>query len=251
MTSSPPSEGKPTRAPRTALVTGAGRRIGRAIAVALGARGMRVGVHYNGSADGATETLRCIREAGGDGVLLRADLTDAHAPSALVADAVRELGSLDVLVNSAAVMVRTPFESTSPEQWDDMFALNARAVFFCAQAAAEHMSDAGIIINIADLAAMETWTGYIPHGATKAVVVYITRALAKRLAPRIRVNAIAPGAVLLPDDASDEDARKLIESTPLRRLGAPEDVTQAVLYLIDAQYVTGEILVVDGGRHVR
>lgn len=212
---------------------------------------MRVAVHYHGSADGAKETLRRIRDAGGDGVTLRADLTDARAPSRLVADTVRELGSLDVLVNSAAVMVRTPFERTTPEQWDDMFALNARAVFFCAQAAAEHMGDWGIIVNIADLAAMETWTGYIPHGATKAVVVYLTRALARRLAPRIRVNAIAPGAVLLPDDATEEEARKLIESTPLRRLGAPEDVTQAVLYLIDAQYVTGETLVVDGGRHVR
>jgi pteridine reductase len=113
------------------------------------------------------------------------------------------------------------------------------------------MADGGVIINIADLAAFEAWTGYIPHGASKAGVVHITRALAKRLAPRLRVNAIAPGAVLLPDEWTAADAERLIGTTPLGRLGSPDDVTQALLYLIDADYVTGQTIIVDGGRHVR
>jgi pteridine reductase len=180
-----------------------------------------------------------------------ADLRDPGAPAGLVKEAADRLGSLDVLVNSAAVMIRTPFETVSESVWDEIFALNLRAPFFCAQAAAPRMREGGVIINIADLAAFETWTGYIPHSASKAGVVHITRALAKRLAPRIRVNAIAPGAVLLPDDWTDADAQRLVDTTPLARLGSPDDVTQAVLYLLDANYVTGQTIIVDGGRDAR
>jgi pteridine reductase len=251
MTSSRPFANKPARTPRTALVTGAGRRVGRAIAVALGARGMRVAVHYHASEDGARETTCLIRDTGGDAITVFADLRDPRAPERLVEQTVEELGTLDILVNSAAVMIRTPLEDVTPAQWDDIFALNLRAPFFCAKAAAKRMTEGGVIINIADLAAFESWTGYIPHGASKAGVVHITRALAKALAPGVRVNAIAPGAVLLPDDWTDGDAERLIRTTPLARLGSPDDVAQAVLYLVDAQYVTGETIVVDGGRHVR
>ena len=232
-------------------MTGAGRRVGRAIAVGLGTRGMRVAVHYHGAEEGARETVRQIAASGGDAFPIRADLREARAPAQLLADAVEHLGSLDVLVNSASVMLRTPFEEVSEGVWDEIFALNLRAPFFCAQAAAPHMNEGGVIINIADLAAFEPWTGYIPHGASKAGVVHITRALAKRLAPRIRVNAIAPGAVLLPDDWAEEARARLIETTPLGRIGSPDDVTQAVHYLIDARYVTGQTIIVDGGRHVR
>ena len=251
MTSLPRSAVKPTRTPRTALVTGAGRRVGRAIAVALGTRGMRVAVHYHASDEGARETVGLIREAGGDAITLLADLRDPRVPEQLIEQTVDQLGTLDVLVNSAAVMVRTPLEDVTPDVWDEMFALNLRAPFFCAKAAARRMTEGGVIINIADLAAFESWTGYIPHGASKAGVVHITRALAKALAPGVRVNAIAPGAVLLPDDWTDADAARLVRTTPLGRLGSPDDVAKAVLYLIDAEYVTGETLIVDGGRHVR
>jgi len=127
------------------------------------------------------------------------------------------------------------------EDWDAMFALNLRAPFFLAQAAARVMPEAGgVIINIADLAAFETWRGYIPHSITKAGIVQMTRGLAHALAPRIRVNAVAPGPVLLPEGW-----------TQVSRLGTPEDVAQAVLYLLSAAYVTGETIIVDGGRHVR
>ena len=212
---------------------------------------MRVAVHYHGATQGADETARQILHAGGDAFTLQADLRERGAPERLVADAMARLGSLDVLVNSAAVMIRTPLEEVTEAQWDDIFALNLRAPFFCARAAATRMSEGGVIINIADLAAFEAWTGYIPHGASKAGVVHVTRALAKRLAPRLRVNAVATGAVLLPDEWSAADADRLARTTPLERLGSPDDVTRAVLYLIDAEYVTGETLIVDGGRHVR
>ena len=243
-----PASEKPRQ---TALVTGAGRRVGRAIAVALGGRGMRVAVDYHGAEGGAGDTHPEVRGAGVEGFTVRADLRNAGAPAQLVAEAVERLGSLDVLVNSAAVMIRTPFEDVKEAIWDEIFALNLRAPFFCAQAASSRMQEGGIIINIADLAAFEAWTGYIPHGASKAGVVHVTRALAKLLAPRLRGKAIAPAAVLLPDEWTAADAERLISTTPLARLGSPDDVTQAVLYLIDADYVTGQTIIVDGGRHVR
>ena len=236
---------------RVALVTGAGIRVGRALAVALGAEGMRVAVHYHASDTGARETARLIERAGGKASLVSADLT-ADAAARLIDEVVRLLGGLDVLVNSAAVMENTPLGSVTAAQWDAMMSLNLRAPFLLSQAAAPHVARArGAIVNIADLAAFETWPAYIPHGISKAGVVYMTRALARTLAPDVRVNAIAPGAVLLPDQWNEEDAAKLRESTPLRRLGSPDDVVGAMLYLLRADYVTGETMIVDGGRHVR
>ena len=236
---------------RVALVTGAGRRVGRALAVALGAEGMTVAVHYHASDAGARETARMIERAGGTASLVTADLTEDTAAT-LIDDVVRQHNGLDVLVNSSAVMVRTPLGEVTAEQWDAMMALNLRAPFLLSQAAAPHLASAhGAIVNIADLAAFETWPAYIPHGISKAGVVYMTRALARTLAPDVRVNGIAPGAVLLPDEWNEDDAAKLRESTPLRRLGSPDDVVGAMLYLLQADYVTGEIIIVDGGRHVR
>ena len=139
----------------------------------------------------------------------------------------------------------------TPEQWDAMMALNLRAPFFAAQAAAAHMRDGGVVVNLADLAAFESWPGYVPHGISKAGIVQMTRALARVLAPAVRVVAVAPGTVLLPDDWDEAAAERLAATTPLGRLGAPADVVGAVLYLIGADYVTGETLLVDGGRHVR
>lgn len=239
-------------ADRVALVTGAGRRVGRALAIALGARGMHVIVHYHSSSAGADETARLITRVGGSAEPMRADLGSSADAERLIDAAVAARGSLDVLVNSAAVMLRTPLGETTVEEWDGMFALNVRAPYFLSQRAAPALRTArGSIINIADLAALETWPAYIPHGLTKASVVQMTRALARVLAPEVRVNAIAPGVVLLPEGWSEEDAERLRATTPLRRLGSPEDVAGAMLYLLDAEFVTGEVITVDGGRHVR
>lgn len=236
---------------RVALVTGAGVRVGRAIALALAEQGMRVAVHYNASMAEASETVRLATERGSDARAFAADLTNAAAPAGLVRDVADAFGAIDVLVNSAAVMMRTPVDIVTPGQWDAMMALNLRAPFFLAQAAAKQMQAGGAIINIADLAAFESWPEYIPHGISKAAVVHMTRGLARVLAPRVRVNAVAPGAVLLPETWNEAAAERLARTTPLRRLGSPDDVVQAVLYLLRAEYVTGETIVVDGGRHVR
>jgi len=237
---------------RVALVTGAGRRVGRALAVALGARGMHVIVHYNSSASGADETVRLVTRAGGSGESMRADLGDTADAERLIDRSVSVRGALDVLVNSAAVMLRTPIGETSAKDWDAMFALNVRAPYFLSQRAAPALrASRGSIVNIADLAAFETWPAYVPHGITKSAVVQMTRALARVLAPEVRVNAIAPGVVLLPEGWNDEDAERLRATTPLQRLGSPEDVAGVMLFLLDAGYVTGEVITVDGGRHIR
>ena len=237
---------------RVALVTGGGRRVGRTMAVALGARGASVAVHYNESEDGANEVVRALIAAGGQAKAFSAQLAQADASAALIRDVVAAYGQLDVLVNSAAIMVRTPFGEVSAGDWDRMFALNLRAPFLLSQAAAPYLKKArGAIVNIADLAAYETWPGYIPHGLTKAGVVYATRALAKVMAPEVRVNAIAPGTVLLPDDWNAKDAEHLNATTPLKRSGTPDDVANAMLFLLDSDYITGDVIIVDGGRHIR
>jgi pteridine reductase len=237
---------------RVAVVTGAGKRVGRAIATSLGALGMRVVVHHHGSADGARETAHAIEAAGGSAKIVRADLTDPSSTDALIAAAVASWGGLDVLINSAAVMERTPFTEVTTAQWDAIFALNLRAPFFLAQAAAPHLTKAkGAIVNIADLGAFETWPAYVPHVLTKGAIVHMTRALARVLAPAVRVNAVAPGTVLLPEGWKAEDAERMRSTTPLQRNGSPEDVAQAVRYFLEADYVTGETLIVDGGRHAR
>ena len=237
---------------RAALVTGAGQRVGRAIALALAARGMKVAVHYHGSEAGARETAELAARAGGDGWTVRADLRRAEEAERVVRDAAAHFGTLDVLVKSAAVMVRTPVAEVTPAQWDDMMAINLRAPFFCARAAAAVMgARGGAIVNIADLAAFERWAGYPVHVLSKSGVVVLTELLARALAPRIRVNAVAPGAVLPPDDWTAEARERLVATTPLRRLGAPADVAAAVVYLLENDFVTGETLVVDGGRRIR
>ena len=237
---------------RVALVTGAGRRVGQAIALVLGARGMHVVVHYNSSASGAEETVARITGAGGHASVMHADLASVSAAERLVDAVLAAHGGLAVLVNSAAVMLRTPVGDTSTAQWDNMHAVNVRAPYFLAQRAAPSLRRAhGCIVNIADLAAFETWPAYVPHAMTKAAMVQMTRGLAHALAPDIRVNAVAPGVVLLPEGWTEGDAEGLRSTTPLQRIGTPEDVAQAVLYLVDAEFVTGEVVRVDGGRHVR
>ncbi len=248
----PPPDASDLLTGRVALVTGAGRRVGRAIALALGARGMHVVVHYNGARAGADETARLIEKAGGLATVEQADLTQVESVHGLVDRALAWRGTLAALVNSAAIMLRTPVGATTVEEWDTMFALNVRAPYFLSQRAASALAASeGAIVNIADLAAFESWPAYVPHGMTKAAVVQMTRAMARALAPGVRVNAVAPGVVLLPEGWSEDEAAHLRSTTPLQRLGSPEDVAQAVVFLLEARYVTGEVLRVDGGRHIR
>lgn len=236
---------------RVALVTGGGRRLGAAFVTALAARGFTVAVHFNSAADEASALVAKLRDSGGTAHAFRGDLSRPDVPAALVHQVADHFGRLDLLVNSAANMLRTPVGMVSAEDWESIFSLNLRAPFLASQAAAARMGEGGVIVNLADLAALETWPAYIPHGISKAGVVQMTRALARALAPRIRVNAIAPGVVLLPEGWDADSAERLAATTPLGRTGSAADVVKALLYLVDADFVTGEILVVDGGRHVR
>ena len=236
-----------------ALVTGAGRRVGQAIAIGLAQAGCDVAVHYHGSADGAQETARAVEQAGRRAKVLQADLSDAAAARRLPEQAAAAFKRLDVVVNSAAIMVREPVEEVTPESWDATLDLNLRAMFFVSQGAIVHLRRAkGKIVNIADLAGLEPWPAYVTHCVSKAGVIMLTKALARALAPDIAVNAIAPGAVLLPDEWDEKSRQHIEATTPLARLGAPADVVAAVKFLLaGTDYVTGTILVVDGGRLIR
>jgi pteridine reductase len=238
---------------RVALVTGAGRRLGRAFAEALAARGMTMALHYNASKDGAESLRQEIEAQGGRATCLQADLGDAEAARTLAGRVAAEFGQLDVLVNSAAVMHHVGFEETTPELYDQVLNLNLRSVFFVSQGAAPFLRRArGKIVNLADLGGLEPWPGYAAHSVSKAGVVMLTRVLARSLAPEVTVNAIAPGSVLVPDEYTEAERTRLAESTPLLRLGQPDDAVHAMLYLLEhADFVTGDVLVVDGGRVLR
>ena len=236
-----------------ALVTGAGRRIGQAIAIGLAQAGCDVAVHYHGSADGAEQTARAVRDAGRRAELLPADLSNALAARGLADQAARAFQRLDIVVNCAAIMVREPVETVTPDSWDRTLDINLRSVFFVSQGAIPHLRRTkGKIVNIADLAGLEPWPAYGPHCVSKAGVVMLTKVLARALAPDIAVNAVAPGAVLLPEEWGAKDREHIRETTPLERLGSPADVVAAVKFLVaGTDYATGTVLVIDGGRLIR
>lgn len=239
-------------ASRVALVTGGGRRVGRALALALAHRGMHLAIHYNSSADGARGTMESARELGVRAEIFQADLEDADAARRLPATVARQFGQLDVLVNSAGIMTKATVEETTPALWDNVMAVNLRSYFFTAQGAMPWLRQAkGKIVNLADVGGLEAWPRYAAHCVSKAGVVMLTKTLALALAPDVTVNAIAPGAVLPPDEWDQKSREHLAETTPLKRLGSAEDVAGALVYLLEADYVTGDTLVVDGGRLIR
>ncbi|MDX2194733.1 MAG: SDR family oxidoreductase [Gemmatimonadales bacterium] len=236
-----------------ALVTGAGRRLGRAFAEALAARGCRLALHHHASAAGAEEARAAIVAAGGQAHAFAADLSDPVVARHLPERVVERFGRLDILVNSAAIMEHRSFEETAPEDYDRIMDTNLRSVFFVTQGAAPALRAArGRVVNLADLGGLEPWPGYAAHSVSKAGVVMLTQVLARALAPEVCVNAIAPGTVLVPDDYDAETRERLRRSTPLQRLGEPRDAVAALLYLLEGgDFVTGEILAVDGGRRHR
>ncbi|MGN6393173.1 MAG: SDR family NAD(P)-dependent oxidoreductase [Gemmatimonadales bacterium] len=237
---------------RVALVTGAGRRLGEAMARALVGRGMTIAIHHHASARGAAALRDEVVAAGGRAACFAADLADPEAAVALPRRVATEFGRLDVLVNSAAIMRHLSFETTTPADYDAILDLNLRSVFFCTQGAAPALRAArGKVVNMADLAGLEAWPGFAAHSVSKAGVVMLTRVLARALAPEVTVNALAPGAVLVPEEYDAEERARLARGAPLRRLGSPSDVTAALLYLLEGgDFVTGEVLAVDGGRHI-
>jgi len=236
-------------AAKVALVTGGAVRVGRAIARELAMAGHDVAIGYRTSTAAARQTVRELEGLGVRAVALRADLADPAAARRLVTRTVARLGRLDLLVNNAAIFLRTPVDTVTPGQFDRLIAVNLRGPFFCAQAAARVMARrGGRIVNIADVGAVRVWPGYIPYGISKAGVIMLTRGLAAALAPGIQVNAVGPGVVLLPEGFSEEAQQKLAARVPMRRHGRPEDVAAAVRFFATCpDYITGQVLFVDGG----
>lgn len=235
---------------RVTLVTGGARRVGAAIVRACAARGDRLIIHASSSVEEAEMLASELRVMGTHVAVLEADLCEPDAPATLIEQSVAVFGRLDVLVNSAANFVQAELMDITPMQWDAAYALNVRAPFFAAQAAARHMTDGGVVINIADHLAFETMPVMVAHASAKSALVHVTRTLARALAPKIRVNAVVPGLVAAPPDWTEEDVTSFLRSVPLARAGSMDDVAHAVAWLIDASYVTGAIVPVDGGRGV-
>lgn len=234
---------------KIALVTGAAQRVGRAIALELARAGAQIVVHYHQAEASATETVSLIKQMGGQALAIPADLSHADELSALFESIGQAWGGVDILVNSAATMEAGNVLSLTRAEWERTLALNLTSPFFCAQRAARFMlaREGGVIINIADISALEPWAKYPAHSVSKAGLVMLTQVLAKALAPRIRVNAIAPGPVLKPAAWSEERWQRIGQNTLLQRTGSGHDVAHAVRFLIENDYITGETLVVDGG----
>ena len=233
---------------KVALVTGAGKRLGRAVALRLAEEGADVAVHYGTSAKDAAEVVGRIEELGQKAVAIQADLKSVDQIRRLLLEVGNELGRLDLLVNSAANFLPGSVISTTEEIWDGSLDTNVKAPFFVAQAAAPMLRRSkGSIVNFADTGGVLGWPGYISHSVSKAGVINLTRSLAKALAPEIRVNAIAPGTITMPGDPPDWE-QEFVKLAPLKKTGRPADIADAVLYLATAEFLTGHTLVLDGGR---
>ena len=249
---------------KVALVTGAGIRLGRAIAEALAARGCRMLLHCNSSRTKAGELADHIRREGGEAVVLRADLSKPGAAKKLARAAIKAFGHIDILVNSAAIFWPTTLDEMDESHLDAFYAVNLKAPFALSTEIGRHMKlraeamahDApekgagAAILNMACLSALRAWKTHVPYSISKAGVLSMTQGFAKLLAPHVRVNAIAPGSVLPPDDMNEDAVARLVERIPLKKIGSAEDIVDAALYLLSAPFVTGQILVVDGGRSI-
>ncbi|MGE5625411.1 MAG: pteridine reductase [Bacillota bacterium] len=244
---------KPKLAGRTALVTGAAKRLGAAIARTLHAEGMNLLLHYNKSEAEALALADELNKARPDSAAIaQADLANTQGLESLVKAAL-QWDSLDVLVNNASSFKPTPVGAVGEDDWDELMASNLKAPFFLAQAAAVHLKkNNGCIVNLVDIHAWRPLKEHTVYSAAKAGLVMLTLSLARELGPEVRVNGVAPGPVLWPDKPMDAALKKsILEATALKRKGSPEDVAGAVLYLVrDADYVTGQIIAVDGGRSI-
>ena len=237
---------------KTALVTGAAKRVGREIALGLGRRGANIVVHYNSSAADARDAVKEIKALGVDAMAVKADQANAREVRAAVGKAVKHFGEIDVLVTSAAVYRKTPFDTLSEQDWDFHIDANLKGPFLFALEVGRHMKSRGIegkIVTFSDWAAIRPYANYLPYCVSKAGVICLTKSLAKALGPKVQVNAIAPGPVLLPPDFTEAEKQEVIDATVVKRLGSPQDIVNSVLFLIEgSDFITGHVLLVDGGR---
>ena len=230
-----------------ALVTGGARRLGRAFGLALARQGFAILLHYYHSEEEASATADAIRALGMPVYPLQADLTSSTNIESLFSTLDTLPHPLKVLVNSAALMPRGDVRTLSAADFDAAIALNLRAPFLCAQEAAKRMDDGGLIVNVTDIGAQKAWSGFPAYTVSKAGLESLTRVLARSLAPRIRVNAIAPGLVLQSGYVSEEEWKRLVERLPLKRPASVDEITSALEFLLENEYITGQTIVVDGG----
>lgn len=237
---------------KVCLVTGAAKRVGRTVAMALAQRGAKIAIHYGKSRQEAQRLADEIKESfGRESAIFHADLSNVRQAEKMVDQVGRQFGTIHVLVNNAAIYEKSDFGEVEHDDWDRHMDINLRAPFFVAQAASAYMKEAGEgkIINLADWAGLRPYIDYIPYCISKAGVICMTHALAKALAPTVQVNAILPGPVLLPESFSPKTRAAVIQATPLKRLGSPEDIAQTILFLIEgSDFLTGACIPVDGGR---
>jgi pteridine reductase len=239
---------------KAALITGAGRRVGAAIARTLHAAGANIVLHYRSSEEASDALAGELNEARPNSVVpVGADLLDLSQLQALPAIATSNFGTLDILVNNASTFYPTPVGDITEIDWNDLIGTNLKAPLFLAQAAAAALRISnGLIVNIADIHGMRPLSRHPVYSVAKAGVIMLTQALARELGPSVRVNAVAPGPVMWPEDGMDEELQaRIVDRTALKRPGSPEDVARAVLFFAsEAPYVTGQVLAVDGGRSV-
>jgi NAD(P)-dependent dehydrogenase (short-subunit alcohol dehydrogenase family) len=238
------------------LITG-GKRIGAVVAIEMAKQGADIGLCYNRSKAEADTTAAAIKELGRKVFMRQADLTKAADCEAFVNESAKMFGRIDVLVNMASIYVAKPFNELTVEEYDENVAVDMRSAFICSRAAVPHLRKAGggSIINFSDWLSKSgrpRYPGYLPYYVAKTGVIGLTEALALELAPdRIRVNAIAPGPILAPPETSDEEFANVEKSTPLGQWGGEKAISDAVLALLKMEFVTGETIRVDGGRHIR
>jgi NAD(P)-dependent dehydrogenase (short-subunit alcohol dehydrogenase family) len=236
---------------QVALVTGAGKRIGRSVALRLAAEGADVVVNYNTSQSDAEAVVAEIKNSGGKAYAMQANVSKRNEVRAMFAETEREFGRLDLLVNNAGMFFAAKFEDLTDQQWDAIMDANLKSQFLCAQAAAPIMRKKaagpikGRIVNISSLGGMLAWPGFTHYCVSKAGVIMLTRCLARALAPEILVNSVAPGTIQFPGEGPDED---YMQRAPLHRTGTGDDIADAVAYLATTNFVTGQIIAVDGGR---
>ncbi len=239
-----------------ALITG-GRRIGAVVARELATRGVDVALAYARSRDAADAAAEQVRAAGRRALVVQGDVTKPDACASIVQGTVDALGRLDILINMASVYSKKPFDDLTADDWDTVLAVDLRAAFLCARAAVPHMrkQGGGRIISFSDWIARSgrpRYEGFVPYYVAKAGVVALTEALALELArDNILVNAIAPGPILAPADSSDEELKAVEQATPLGRWGGEIEIAKGVLAFLDSDFITGETIRIDGGRHVR
>ena len=238
---------------KVVLITGAAQRVGRTIAGRLAKDNPRLVIHYNRSEVSARKFVKELEKNGINAIALQADLADPFQIQRLVRETVDVFGTVDVLINNAAIFYRTPFPDISVHDWEKFMRINLRAPFLLSKEAGKIMLEQGegAIVNIADVGGIRPWGDFIPYSVSKAGVIMLTRSLAKALAPNIRVNAVAPGPVLLPEDYTEADEAVSSGRTLLKRTGSAKDVAETVYFLLTgSDFVTGAVIPVDGGRSI-